>query len=133
MMIYPKHDYLLNRDLTNSERLEPQRKTVEIIRRHLDELDHVLNNASDKLTEADLMVVADAVENAYNAVANAALLGTSDFHPLPVRVVRWGEQYREKQKAPICMYSVDGKCAISPDATECGGTVYEAAECAYKQ
>ncbi len=92
MNIYPKHDYILDRDLRPCERLEPQRNTLSHMRRLLDSLESTLNKASDQLTEDDLLTIADAVQYAYNAVENAAFLGNSDFTPRPVRAVRWGER-----------------------------------------
>lgn len=92
MHIYNKHDYIHNRDLRPRERLEPQRNTIKFIRQLCDSLENELNNASDRLTEDDLLTIADAVQNAYNAMENATFLGHSDFYPRPVRVVRWGER-----------------------------------------
>ena len=96
MHIYNKHDYMLDRDLRPRERLEPQRSTIKFMRQLLDSLEYELNNASDMLTEDDLLTIADAVQNAYNAVENAAFLGHSDFYPRPVRAVRWGERTENK-------------------------------------
>lgn len=92
MRIYPKHDYMLDRDLRPRERLEPQLTAIHFMRQLLYSLESELNNASDQLTEDDLLTIADAVQNAYNAMENAAFLGDSDFYPRPVRAVRWGER-----------------------------------------
>ena len=89
MKPYPKHDHILRRDLTPQERLEPQIASVRFMRRMLDDLDYTLRNASDSLTEGQLMTIADAVQNAYNAVSNATYLGNSDYHALPVESIRW--------------------------------------------
>lgn len=96
MKPYPKHDHILHRDLTPQERLEPARAGVRFMRRMLDDLDHVLRNASDSLTEDQLKTVCDAVQNAYNAVSNAAYLGDSDYHAFPVKVIRWDHEGVEK-------------------------------------
>lgn len=89
MKIYPKHDYILDRDLRPCERLEPQRVEINYMHHLLDSLKNTLNNASDMLTEDELDTIADAVQMAYNAVENAAHLGSSDFVPRPVRTVGW--------------------------------------------
>lgn len=99
MRVYNKHDYILDRDLRPRERLEPQRKTLEHMRRLIDSLELELANASDLLTEDDLLTIADAVQYAYNAVENAAFLGHSGFYPRPVRAVRWGERSENNAKA----------------------------------
>lgn len=106
MRIYPKHDYILDRDLTPRERLEPQRRTISFMRDLLTNLENTLNNASDALTENDLLTIADAVQNAYNAVENAVFLGESGFHPRPVRAVRWGGKAEED--APNILIYVSG-------------------------
>lgn len=72
MNIYPKHDYILDRDLRPCERLEPRRNTINHIRRLLDSLESTLNNASDQLSEHKLNVIADAVQMAYNAMEPSA-------------------------------------------------------------
>lgn len=89
MNVYPKHNYILDRDLRPRERLEPQRNTINHIRRLLDTLESTLNNASDQLSEHKLNVIADAVQMAYNAAENAAFLGISGFSPRPVCPVSW--------------------------------------------
>ena len=89
MKPYPKHDYILQRDLLPEERLEPQRNTVRQMQKMLDSFYYVLLNAADDLTEEELDTVAAAVQNAYNAVSNAAYLGISGYHALPVESVRW--------------------------------------------
>lgn len=92
MKPYNKHDFILDRDLTVAERLEPQRATVRFTKRALDSLDYVLRNASNDLTEEQIQTVAAAVQYAYNAVSNAANLGTVGYHALPVQVVRWKQK-----------------------------------------
>lgn len=89
MKPYPKYDAILRRDLTPAERLEPGIATVRFMRKMLDSLDYTLRNASDSLTEENIQTIADAVQNAYNAVSNAAYLGNSDYHALPVESIRW--------------------------------------------
>lgn len=89
MKPYPKHDHILHRDLTAAERLQPQRATLHFIKRMCDQLENTLNHASNDLTEEQLEKIADAVQNAYNAASNAAFLGTTGYHALPVRSVRW--------------------------------------------
>ncbi len=89
MKPYPKHDFILDRDLTPAERLEPQRATIRFAIKYLKQLDDTLKNASNSLTEEQLETIADAVQNAYNAASNAAFLGTTGYHALPVRSVRW--------------------------------------------
>ena len=88
---YNKHDYILNRDLTPAERLEPQRKALEHAQGLLDHFRKILVNASDELTEKELDTIAEAVENALRAAENAAFLGTLGFNPRPVRMVSWDE------------------------------------------
>lgn len=85
----PKHDCILHRDLTAPERLDPAMTVIKFMRSELDDLEYRLKNASDSLTEDQLMTICDAVSNAYYAVCNASRLGESGHHPLPVRVVRW--------------------------------------------
>ena len=99
MRVYNKHDYMLDRDLRPRERLEPQRNTLNYIRKLCDSLEYELSNASDQLTEEDLLTIADAVQYAYNAMENAAFLGHSDFYPRPVRAVRWGERSENNAEA----------------------------------
>lgn len=89
MKPYPKHDYIQNRDLLPRERLEPVRDGVRQMRVMLNSLEGTLSNASDALTESDLSTICEAVQMAYNAVENAAMLGWSDFSPRPVRAVGW--------------------------------------------
>ena len=87
--IYPKHDFLLDRDLTAAERLEGQQREIEFMKRYLEQLSNTLRNASNLLTEDELMTIAEAVHNAHNAVSNATFLGQSGYHALPVDVVCW--------------------------------------------
>ena len=89
MKPYPKHDHILHRDLTAAERLAPARTAITFMLRDLDTLEYRIKNASDDLTEAQLEIICEAVQNAYNAVNNAACLGESDYHALPVKSVRW--------------------------------------------
>lgn len=89
MKPYPKHDHILHRDLTAAERLQPQRATLHFIKRMCDQLENTLNHASNDLTEEQLEKIADAVQCAFNAMSNAKNLGTSDYIPLPVRLVIW--------------------------------------------
>ena len=92
-MIYPynKHDFILNRDLTPAERLEPQRKCLEHTQNLLEQFKRTLESASDRLTENELNTIAEAVDNALRAAENAAFLGESGFNPRPVRMVSWDE------------------------------------------
>ena len=89
MKICEKYDAILRRDLTAQERLEPCRAAVRFMRRSLDSLEHVLRNASNDLTEEQLLLIADAVQVACNAIDNAAFLGDSDYHARPVHLVKW--------------------------------------------
>lgn len=116
MNIYPKHDYILDRDLRPCERLEPQRNTINHIRRLLDSLESTLNNASDQLSEHKLNVIADAVQMAYNAAENAAFLGISGFSPRPVCPVSW-EKGRMEPPASIVIEVREGMVqAVYADA-----------------
>lgn len=85
----PNHDYILHRALTARERLDPAVTVIKFMRSELNDLEYRLKNASDSLTEGQLWTICDAVSNAYFAVCNASRLGDSDYHALPVRVVRW--------------------------------------------
>lgn len=89
MKPYPKHDIILDRDLSASERLYPARSCVNFMEGMLCDLKETLIGASDSLTEKQLQTICDAVQNAYNAVSNAAYLGNSDYHALPVESIRW--------------------------------------------
>lgn len=60
-MIYPKHDYLLNRDLTPAERLEPQRISLARMINKLEATIDQLNNASEDLTEEQLETIASNI------------------------------------------------------------------------
>ena len=106
MKVYNKHDYIQDRDLLPRERLEPQRRTISFMRELLNGLENTLNNASDALSEDDLNTIADAVQNAYNAVENAAFLGETGFYPRPVRAVRW--EGAAEEDAPNILISVSG-------------------------
>lgn len=88
---YNKHDAVLDRDLTNVERLEQQRIALRTAQKRLEQFDLVLRKASDKLTEAQLQTICAAVDNALAAAENACYLGTSGYHGQPVRMVRWEE------------------------------------------
>lgn len=89
MIPCPKHDFILHRDLTASERLAPAQICIRFIKDDLESLEYRIKNASNALTEEQLQTICDAVQYAYNAVSNAACLGESGYTPLPVKVVRW--------------------------------------------
>lgn len=92
----PKHDLILHRDLTTPERLDPAVTVIKFMRSELDDLEYRIKNASDSLTEDQLLTICDAVSNAYHAVCNASRLGESGYHALPVRVIRWDHEGVEK-------------------------------------
>lgn len=96
MKPYPKHDSILHRDLTARERLDHAVTVIKFMRSELDDLEYRIKNASDSLTEDQLLTICDAVSNAHHAVCNASRLGESGYHSLPVRVVRWDHEGVEK-------------------------------------
>ena len=89
MKPYPKHDYILDRDLANCERTTPQIVQVWHMKKTLDKLELMLRNLSDDLTEEQLNTVCLAVEMATRAVNNAAYLGSDNVPHLPVEMVLW--------------------------------------------
>ena len=95
MRTYPKHDYILGRDLTPRERLEPQRNEIQHVRNMLDSFElRFLQNVPGDLSEQAMRCIADALDQVYYAVLNAHQLGASDYNPYPLRVIRW-EDYAE--------------------------------------
>jgi hypothetical protein len=87
---YTKHDDLLKRDLTASERLEPARTALRYAVELLRQFDRDTSNAWDKLTEEQLLKICEAAEVALNAAENAAFMGR-EFYPKPVWEVKWDE------------------------------------------
>ena len=92
---YNKHDFILDRDLTPAERLEPQRVALRYARQRLEQFERILDNASDRLTESDLSTICEAVDNALAAAENTCFLGISGYHPQPVHAVGMGEERRD--------------------------------------
>ena len=86
---YNKHDYILGRDLLPKERLEPQRVALRFAQNLLKQFEQTLENASDELTEDELSVIRDAVDNALTAAENACFLGVSGYNAQPVHMVQW--------------------------------------------
>lgn len=88
---YNKHDYILNRDLTASERLEPQKATLRYARNLLEQFENTLNRAANDLTEEELDTIARATWNAFLAAENACFLAEPSFNPHPLETVGWNE------------------------------------------
>ena len=86
---YNKHDYLLERDLSSAERLEPVRTSIQHTIQLLHQFESVTCKASDLLTEDQLLLICKAAEAAYNAAANAAFLGLSGYTHKLVESVKW--------------------------------------------
>lgn len=99
---YNKHDALLGRDLTPSERMEGVRATITWTHRLLDQIDHTLANLPEDLGRDEydeterLFCFAAAVHQIYNAAENTAFLGEIDFRPHQLRAVSWDDEKGEK-------------------------------------
>ena len=89
---YNKHDYLLGRDLTAAERLEPARVALRWAVKLLEQAETTAGRASDRLTEEQLETVCRAAEQAMRAAENAAFLGVSGYIAHPVERVAWEEE-----------------------------------------
>ena len=63
--VYNKHDYILNRDLTPAERLEPQRVELRHSISKLEDSIRWFENAGDRLTEKELQTIAENVHEVY--------------------------------------------------------------------
>ena len=89
---YNKHDYLLGRDLTAAERLEPARVALRWAVKLLEQAETTAGRASDRLTEEQLETVCRAAEQAMRAAENAAFLGVSGYIAHPAERVAWEEE-----------------------------------------
>lgn len=86
---YEKHDAILNRDLSASERLEPARASLRFAMRLLKQFERDLLKASDRLTDEQLQTICNAVDNAWRASENCAFLGNPEFVAHPLERVSW--------------------------------------------
>jgi len=114
---YNKHDFILDRDLTPAERLEPQRVALRYARQRLEQFERILDNASDRLTESDLLTICEAVDNALAAAENACFLGVSGYHPQPVHAVGWGAEHRDPAQVDT-LHSYDHALPLLLDFAE---------------
>jgi hypothetical protein len=87
--ILPKHDEIFKKTYRPRERLPRQHRQIESMDIMPSILKARLLNASDSLTDKQLNIIANAVENAYNAVSNAAHLGESGYESKPVKKITW--------------------------------------------
>lgn len=86
---YNKRDEILERDLTAAERLEPARATLLYATRLLQQFHKDLMSASDNLTENQLEIICNAVDQAWMAAENCAFMGLSGFNAHPLKTVKW--------------------------------------------
>lgn len=84
-----KHDFALERDLTNAERLEPARSTLRFAVQLLEQFSKVTEFASPLLTETQLETICKAVDQAYLAAENCAFMGHSSFNAHALDRVEW--------------------------------------------
>lgn len=89
---YNKHDFMLNRDLTAAERLEPARAALRFAAQLLQQFERDTLKASDRLTENQLEIICRAADQAYKAAENAAFLGYSEFNAHPLERVQWEDK-----------------------------------------
>lgn len=89
---YKKHDVMLGRDLSASERLEPARVDVRFAIRLLEQFSRTVSNASDNLTEKQLETICKAADMAWKAAENCAFLGNSEFIAHPLERIVWTDE-----------------------------------------
>lgn len=88
---YQKHDYMLDRDLTNRERLQPAVATLDHAELLIAQFKRTVKCASDRLTDDQLEIICKAAHVVMLAAENAAFLGCSAFNPHPLDTVKWEE------------------------------------------
>lgn len=88
---YPKHDYILNRDLLPRERLEPALSALRWTKQLIEQAMDTVSNASDRLTDNQLEIICSACVQAHNAAENIAFMGISGFNAHPLKMVEWEE------------------------------------------
>ena len=89
---YKKHDVMLGRDLTASERMEPARAALRYAIQLLEQFENDTLKTSDALTENQLETVCKAVDQAWKAAENCAFIGNSEFYPHPLERIEWTDK-----------------------------------------
>ena len=84
-----KHDYILDRDLSPTERLGRSRSQIEYMRRYLDQLENTVNHVHPEVSEENLENFAKAIDMALRAAENAVFYGESGYFPQPLVSYGW--------------------------------------------